>query len=80
MIENAGDQRIKNGDHNTKLFHISASNRKRKNKINEIFVNGKSVSKQEEIQKEFLSYYSDFLGVSESGSLMADWIKVIQKG
>ncbi|XP_073109472.1 uncharacterized protein [Elaeis guineensis] len=76
--ETLWQQRLRNlwlreGDRNTKFFHISASNRMRKNQISEIQQGSRVLRAQPEIEQAFLDYYSSLLRTAGSSMVEIDW-------
>lgn len=55
--QNSRAKWLKDGDKNTKYFHILASIRKRKNSLNSVFSNGKLIIDPAGIHKEAVSYF-----------------------
>lgn len=70
---------IKDGDHNTKFFHIPATNRKRKNEIFTIFVNGQQVLDLEKIHEDFFTYFTSLIRMGNSGLCEVDWKRLYPK-
>jgi hypothetical protein len=53
---------MRNGDRNTKFFHVCANQRKRRNNIGKIVdVNGVSCNQLEEIERAFVGYFQSLL-------------------
>ncbi|XP_073112185.1 uncharacterized protein [Elaeis guineensis] len=64
------------GDRNTKFFHISASNKMRRNRISEIFLDHTVLRSHVDIAQAFYSYYQSFLGTSGYMHIDLDWDKL----
>ncbi|KAG9446752.1 hypothetical protein H6P81_012880 [Aristolochia fimbriata] len=50
---------IKEGDLNSKLFHMIASHRRRINRINMLQIDGQTITKPEVIEETFVKFYKD---------------------
>lgn len=56
-------QWLEAGDHNTKFFHVIASHRNKKNRINYLDIQGQNTTHVADMKKHVIEYYKQLLGV-----------------
>ena len=67
--QRAKEKDLKEGDVNTKYFHMKASGRKKKNHISMLLNNGSEILGGDNIIKHVTEYYKGLFGQSERTSL-----------
>lgn len=66
------------GDENTKFFHVSASQRMRKNQIKILELNGQEFENHEQKASIFFDFYKQLLGTADNTSWSFSFIHYIQ--
>ena len=59
---------IREGDRNTKYFHLTASLRRQRNGINKLLINGVEVADENEIKRRIIGFFKDLYNKQQGTS------------